>query len=394
MAHPVGVLTQPRAFGAFGGRRFGSFASKTPSIATVTLAGVLDSASASMSAGPVYGPHPLTRATQPQAFGAHTGRRFGSFAGKTATVPGVSLTADVDSVAGSMSAGPVTGPRTVNRITQPRGFGAFAGRRFGDFSGRGRLQAYMDAALDSVAGSMTAGAHRGVLGVELPSTGQNGPSLAYPTYALDPAGNGGAYYYVEIVRQPATGTLTVYNDTSFDLVGAADGIWTFTFEVFRNSVSQGVGLATVTVGDGLAPVITTQPQPALALPGDEATLSVIAGGTEPLAYQWYRGTAAIPGATSASYTLPVVAASDATAQFHVRVSNAYGADVSSTALLMIGGPFTDALSWQMYAMVRELWQLRGQDAANAVRQTSSQVTVAGVTLDIAESGGAVTVTRR
>ena len=46
------------------------------------------------------------------------------------------------------------------------------------------------------------------------------------------------------------------------------------------------------------------------------------------------------------------------------------------------------------ALARELWQLRGQDAANAVRQTSSQVTVAGVTLDIAESGGAVTVTRR
>lgn len=61
----VDVLTQPRSFGAHSGRRYGSFAGRTESVVT----------------------HPVGRLTQARAFGAFSGRRYGSFAGRSAVTP-------------------------------------------------------------------------------------------------------------------------------------------------------------------------------------------------------------------------------------------------------------------------------------------------------------------
>lgn len=60
------AIAQPRAFGGFTGRRYGSFAGKTAD-------------------------HTVGVLTQPRAFGAYSGRRYGSFAGRQATVQPPSL---------------------------------------------------------------------------------------------------------------------------------------------------------------------------------------------------------------------------------------------------------------------------------------------------------------
>lgn len=52
--------------------------------------------------------------TQPRAFGAFTGRGYGSFADRSAAAP----------------------EHPVVRLTQARAFGAFAGRRYGSFADR------------------------------------------------------------------------------------------------------------------------------------------------------------------------------------------------------------------------------------------------------------------
>src|SRR5207247_2373103 len=59
-----------------------------------------------------------------------------------------------------------------------------------------------------------------------------------------------------------------------------------------------------------------------------ATFSVTAAGSG-LSYQWYRGSAPIGGATSASYTTPPTLLSDSGAAFHCVVSNAFPPDASS-----------------------------------------------------------------
>ena len=69
--------------------------------------------------------------------------------------------------------------------------------------------------------------------------------------------------------------------------------------------------------------------------GQPAVFTVVATGTSPLAYQWQRNGADIPGASAATLTLPAVTAADDGAQFRVRVTNAAGNVLSSPALLTV-----------------------------------------------------------
>jgi hypothetical protein len=62
---------------------------------------------------------------------------------------------------------------------------------------------------------------------------------------------------------------------------------------------------------------------------------VVAGGTGPFTYQWLKGGNAIPGATAASYTTPVLAATDNGGQYSVKVGNANGTVTSTAATLTV-----------------------------------------------------------
>jgi hypothetical protein len=86
------------------------------------------------------------------------------------------------------------------------------------------------------------------------------------------------------------------------------------------------------------PTITTQPASQTVTVGAAATFTVAATGIAPLSYQWYRGSAAIGGATSASYTTPPATSADNGATFHVVVSNAEGSAISSAATLIVTSP--------------------------------------------------------
>jgi hypothetical protein len=96
-----------------------------------------------------------------------------------------------------------------------------------------------------------------------------------------------------------------------------------------------------------APSITTQPSNQSVTVGQSATFSVAATGTTPLSYQWQKGTAAITGATSASYTTPATVSSDEGSQFQVVVSNSVGSRTSNAATLSVtaAGAATDVLTY-------------------------------------------------
>lgn len=89
-----------------------------------------------------------------------------------------------------------------------------------------------------------------------------------------------------------------------------------------------------------APTIVTSPQGSTLAAGQSATLSVVATGTAPLAYQWYLGasgdTTVTVGTNSASYTTPALSAS---ASYWVRVSNSAGSADSAAALLVVPTAF-------------------------------------------------------
>ena len=86
---------------------------------------------------------------------------------------------------------------------------------------------------------------------------------------------------------------------------------------------------------GTPPTITSQPVNQFAVPGEAATFSVVAFGSQPLTYQWFfDNTNLIIGATNALLTLTNVQLSDA-GTYHVTVTNAAGSVTSSNAALAV-----------------------------------------------------------
>lgn len=94
-------------------------------------------------------------------------------------------------------------------------------------------------------------------------------------------------------------------------------------------------VATLTVV--LPPVILQQPQTQDGVAGLTASFEVGASGTPPLAYQWRKDGVDIPAATSTTLMLSGLQTNDA-GLYSVWVSNAYGATLSSNALLAVSLP--------------------------------------------------------
>jgi pectate lyase/pectin methylesterase-like acyl-CoA thioesterase len=85
------------------------------------------------------------------------------------------------------------------------------------------------------------------------------------------------------------------------------------------------------------PSIVTPPVSQTVNAGATALLSVVAGGTPPLTYQWLKNGMDIPGATADSFAINNVRAADAAA-YSVVVSNAGGSAASPAATLTVIDP--------------------------------------------------------
>lgn len=89
------------------------------------------------------------------------------------------------------------------------------------------------------------------------------------------------------------------------------------------------------------PTIIAQPQSRVVLPGQDASFSVVATGTQPLSYQWYFNTnTPVPGGTNSTLLITNVRESDL-GWYYVVVGNPAGAVTSAPAQLAFGEPPTD-----------------------------------------------------
>jgi hypothetical protein len=146
----------------------------------------------------------------------------------------------------------------------------------------------------------------------------------------------------------ATGTATLtyqwYKNGSL-IAGATSTTYTTPATVggdsgshFTVTVTNTAGTATsapATLTVNTAPVITTPPASQTVSVGQRATFSVVATGTAPLTYQWYKGGSPIAGATSSTYTTPVTVIGDNNSQFTVTVTNVVGTATSAAATLTV-----------------------------------------------------------
>ena len=80
--------------------------------------------------------------------------------------------------------------------------------------------------------------------------------------------------------------------------------------------------------------IAAQPSAVTATLGSAVVFDVIATGTGPLTYQWFRDGVAIPGATTANYTLPA-ATTTVVGNYTVRITGSQGTVTSAPARLTV-----------------------------------------------------------
>ncbi|MCX6926871.1 MAG: immunoglobulin domain-containing protein, partial [Verrucomicrobia bacterium] len=100
---------------------------------------------------------------------------------------------------------------------------------------------------------------------------------------------------------------------------------------------------TFTTDDLLLTSVPPPPEPAVILSGPTAfpgnqlaygsalSLTVLAGGTAPIQYQWWQGTSKVPGATNATLSFSSVTATNA-GSYSVVVGNAYGPATTSAVV--------------------------------------------------------------
>ena len=140
------------------------------------------------------------------------------------------------------------------------------------------------------------------------------------------------------------------------------------FEVVVTNGAGTVSSVAVFLSVALAvPSIVVNPSDLTVAEGQDATFQVEATGSQ-LEYQWRRDDVDIPGATSASFTLPAVTLADSGAVFHVIVSNGAGAVVSLDATLQVDLAPPAITSHPVDQSVVE-----GQAASFAVEATGSQL---------------------
>lgn len=169
-----------------------------------------------------------------------------------------------------------------------------------------------------------------------------GGTFYNPSTQQFPSSYVGKYFFADYCGNwirafdPATGSVENFASglsSPVDLHVSADGLL---YYLMRGN-SGVVGRIRSTANQ--APSITTQPSSQTVAAGQSVTFSVNATGTQPLAYQWQRGTTNVPGATSSSYTFTAQAADDG-ATFRVIVSNAFGSVTSHDATLTVSANST------------------------------------------------------
>lgn len=86
----------------------------------------------------------------------------------------------------------------------------------------------------------------GVLGAAIPATGTDGPPPLYNDISLPAEAND--EFRALLSSVPSGGSFFMFEDSSFIATGYADGVYTGTYEGFKNGVSYGSASFSFTIG--------------------------------------------------------------------------------------------------------------------------------------------------
>jgi glucose/arabinose dehydrogenase len=167
----------------------------------------------------------------------------------------------------------------------------------------------------------------------------SGGTFFNPSSTNYPSVYNGKYFFIDYCNDwinyidPNTGAATNFASSipsaGIGMCVGTDG------NLYYMSISQS-GLYRISYNGGNAPVITQQPVSQTVSQGQQAMFTVGASGAQPLSYQWMKNNVNIPGANSATYTIPNAQTTNQ-GVYKVVVSNAYGNVTSNNATLTVTG---------------------------------------------------------
>jgi pectate lyase len=155
------------------------------------------------------------------------------------------------------------------------------------------------------------------------------------------------YYNTNTALTNATSSTLTLTNVQLSDSGGYSVVVTNSYGSVTSSVAQ------LTVSTPVAASITTQPQDqSNILPGATATFSVVAGGSDPLNYQWYYNTnTLLTNATDSILTITNIQPGNA-GSYSVTVSNIAGGAISSNAFLTVNtSPVTPIFNSQPASLV-------------------------------------------
>ncbi|HTB83588.1 MAG TPA: choice-of-anchor Q domain-containing protein [Candidatus Sulfotelmatobacter sp.] len=166
---------------------------------------------------------------------------------------------------------------------------------------------------------------------------------AFPTYPLTLTTNGQG----SILLNPAGPNYTsntLVTATATPSAGWVFAGWTGSAAGTTNPLSFNMNAANSLTGNfAQLPAINLQPVSVTNQPGSTVGFSANAGGTSPLAYQWYFNSVGVPGATNSSLSLTNVQFTSA-GFYQLQVKNSYGSATSSVVVLVLTNGFANPVS--------------------------------------------------
>mgnify|MGYP003440651868 FL=1 len=165
----------------------------------------------------------------------------------------------------------------------------------------------------------------GILADNIPATGDAGPSFLYNDNVL-PADTG-KEICGRVTAWPSSGTLTAYEDGSFEFSGAPDGSYSFQYTLLVDGVSQGTGTVPLQVGSPAASFAQATADTTAAFGASSKPVSSFSLSTAPTAFAGGAGTT-----TSAGFNLQtadatfsggaLVTGAPAAAEFNIQIDGA------------------------------------------------------------------------
>jgi hypothetical protein len=221
------------------------------------------------------------------------------------------------------------------------------------------------------------------------------PSISIPPQSLTVTNGDRASFNVTGTGNPAPTYQWQRNNT--DILGATSSSYTIPSAMLADQASYAVVLANsvgsitsapATLTVLVEPTITMAPTNLTVTNGNTATFTVTATGNPPPSYQWFKGTGAIGGATSSSYSIPSVTTNDA-GSFSVLVSNSVGSTNSPPVTLSVYVPAVVPLTLSLpaYSAGTFSFDITGPSGTNYVILRSTNLTTwSAINTNFAASG--------